>query len=391
LKNTKYITAGTGIIYVLAIGIGLSSCIRSYEPEILAADEMKYVVSGTVTDEDGTQTVNVSITSPVSKPQYNPVTGCSVTILDDRGHAFPMEDAGNGDYRNSIDLSFLQPGVAFRIEVMTPQGDLIRSDFDTLTRGPEVDSLYWIRELKQVNNAGTMVDGIQFYLDLHAAPTDSRYYRWEAIETWEYHTPYPLEWYYDGTIHHTVPPDSSKMICWRTVRIPDIYTLTTDNLAENRYDEYRLHYVNNLTTKLAYGYSVLVRQFALSREAFTYYENLRFNSNPDGGLYERQPLAIQGNMHNLSRPEKNVLGFFAASASRSKRIFVYPIPDLPLMYNVPCDPTILRNGLKVIKPNDYPAYLQGNSETYFLVWMENECVDCQKLGGSLVKPDFWPF
>jgi len=369
----------------------LSSCIQSFEPDILAGDEKKYVISGQVTDEDGSQNINISISSPIGTPQYKPVTGCLVKILDDQGHTFPMGDEGDGNYTTMIDLALLQPGIAFKIEVTTPEGDFITSDYDTLAPGPEVDSVYWIREDHLYNPAAPLVKGIQFYVDLDAAPTDSRYYRWEAIETYEYHSLYPLEWYYDGVVHHVTPPDYSKMVCWKTSRVPEIYTLPTDNLAENRYEQFGLHFVSNLTTRLAYGYSLLVRQFALSRNAFTYYEQLRVNSNPQGGLYDKQPLAIQGNLHNITHPDKVVLGFVAASTTRTKRIFVYPVPGLPLMYDPACDPIPLRNGLKVIKPIDYPAYLLGNAEGYSLTWMDDSCVDCLSLGGINVKPAFWPF
>lgn len=376
---------------ILLLTVMCSSCIRSFEPEILSEDESKYVISGYVTDEDGMQKVNISISSPIHEPKYIPAPGCVVTIVDGHGNTFPMQYNGNGDYTNNMDLAFLQPGNAFKLEVTTPEGDFITSTFDTLPRGPEIDSVYYLRDEKLYNPAAQPVMGIQFYLNLHAAPTDSRFYKWDVIETYEYHALYPLEWYYDGVVHHVTPPDYSRMVCWRTIKIPDIFTLTTENLTENRYDGYPLHFVNNLTTKLAYGYSLLVRQFALTPEAFTYFENLNINSNPEGGLYDKQPLAIQGNFQNITHPDKDVLGFFAASASSSKRIFVYPIPDLPLMYDPYCDPTPLRNGLKVIKSKDYPAYLLGNAQGYSLTWMENECVDCTQLGGVTEKPSFWPF
>ena len=369
----------------------LSSCIRSYEPDILSEDEKKYVISGYVTDESRLQKVNITISSPISEPKYIPAPGCVVTIVDDQGNTFPMQSTGNGDYTTDIDLAFLKPGNAFKLEVTTPEGDFITSDFDTLPVGPEMDSIYYFIEEKLYNPAAPPIKGIQFYLDLHAAETDSRYYKWDVFETYEYHALYPLEWYYNGTVHHVTPPDYSRMICWRTLKIPEIFTLTTENLAENRYEQYPLHFVHNLSTRLAYGYSLLVRQFALSHNAFVYFENLDVNSNPQGGLYDKQPLAIEGNFHNVTHPDKDVLGFFAASSSRSKRIFVYPIPELNLMYDSYCDPTPLRNGLKVIKPQDYPAYLLGNAEGYSLVWMENECVDCTRLGGTIVKPPFWPF
>jgi hypothetical protein len=378
------------VFFLIAVGMYVS-CIRSYEPDILTEDEKKYVISGYVTDEQGLQTVNITITSPIHDPKYIPAQGCLVNIIDEHGNSFPMQDNGDGNYTNSLDLAFLKTGTAYKLEVTTPEGDFITSDFDTLPHGPPVDSVYYVRDEKLYNPAAPPVSGIQFYVDLKAAPTDSRYFKWDVIETWEYHAVYPLEWYYNGVVNHVSPPDYSRMICWRTLKIPDIYTLTTENLTENSYAQFPLHFVNNLTTKLAYGYSLLVRQFALSQEAFVYFENLNINSNPEGGLYNKQPLAIQGNFHNITHPDKDVLGFFAATASRSKRIFVYPIPDLPLMYDSLCDPTPLRNGLKVIKPKDYPAYLYGNSEGWSPIWMENECVDCTTLGGTIIKPSFWPF
>jgi len=379
------------LLCIVSLSGMISSCIRSFEPEILTDEEKKYVINGTVTDEDGSQSINISVSSPIASPKYTPVNGCLVNIKDDQGHTFPMGDEGNGNYNNTIDPAFLQPGVAFKIEITTPEGDFITSDYDTLTRGPDVDSVYYLLENKLYNPTAPLVQGIQFYVDLKASSTDSRYYRWEVFETWEYHTPYPLEWYYDGVVHHVTPPDYSKMVCWRTLRIPDIYTLTTDNLSENKYEQYPLHFVSNRTDRLVYGYSLLVRQFALSRNAFTYYENLRLNSNPQGGLYDKQPLAIQGNLHNVTHPDKDVLGFFAASSAHSKRIFVFPIPELNVTFNVLCDPIVLRNGLKEIKPKDYPAYLFGNAEGYAAIWMEYECVDCERLGGTIVKPAFWPF
>lgn len=378
-------------ICIVMITWMFSSCIRSYEPEILSADESKIVISGYVTDEDGKQTVNISKSSSIQAPKYIPLTGCQVNIVDDHGNTFQMQDHGDGNYTNTIDLSFLLAGVAYKLEVTTPEGDFITSDFDTLPRGPGIDSVYYQREEKLYNPAAPPVQGIQFYLDFSGALTDSRYYKWDVFETWEYHALYPLEWYYDGVVHHVTPPDYSRKVCWRTLKIPDIYTLTTSNQTENKYNRYALHFVNNLTPRLAYGYSVLVRQFALSHEAFVYFENLKINSNPQGGLYDKQPLAIQGNLHNTTHPDRDVLGFFAAAAARSKRIFIYPIPDLPLMYDPFCDPIPLRNGLKEIKPKDYPAYLLGNAEGYSATWMENECVDCTALGGVTVKPSFWPF
>jgi len=379
------------LFYILITMLMITSCIKLYDPEILAEDEKKIVISGQVSAGDSIQKVNVSIGSPIEDPEFLPLDGCQVEISDDRGHIFIMQGIGNGDFVTSIDPVFLIPGVPFKVSVITPDGDQIESDLDTLPKGPVLDTVYYIREDHEGNTPGQFSTGIQFYVDLRATETDSRYYRWEAIETWEYHSPRANEWWYDGLIHHEVPPDSSLWVCWTTKRVPAIFTLPTDNLKENRYEMFPLHFVSNKTSRLSVGYSLFVRQSALSREAFTYWEQLRINSDPQGGLYEKQPLAIRGNMHNLTHPEKEVLGYFSAATVSEKRIFITPIPDLPLDYPIICDRVSLRFGLREILPRDYPAYLEGNETNWVPSWLFSECVDCRLLGGVTIKPVFWPY
>ena len=366
------------------------SCIRPFDPEILAEDERKYVVSGDVILGDEIQRVNISITSPIEAPEYIPVEGCEVTISDNQGNTFSMEDKGNGDYETVMAPEYLVPGHAYRLEVLTPAGDRIMSAYDTLKTGPEVDTVYYFREDLETNNPDVYTLGIQFYVDLHAQEGQSHFYRWEPVETWEYHADYPKEWYYDGEVHHIFPPDSSRMVCWSTQSLPNIYTLTTDHLVENQYERIPLHYVNNLTSRLAYGYSLLIRQYALSEAAYVYWDQLRINSDREGGLYEKQPLAIRGNMQCVNKPEQDVLGFFSAASVSEKRIFVDPIPDLPLYFTTYCDYVDLRTGLHEIPPAWYPAYLYGNEFGYSYRVIFIECVDCTILGGVHIKPAFWP-
>jgi len=375
---------------LLIVGLMISSCIKTYVPDILSKDENKYVINGAVTDIDGTQTVNISVTSPIDDPQYLPVPGCVVKISDDNGNEFQMEDMGDGDYKTFIDPAYLLSGVSFKLEVTTPAGDHIVSDFDQLSECPVVDSVYFKRKDLEGNEAGKYTLGIQFYIDLHGTENSSHFYRWEPIETWEYHAEYPLEWYYDGTVHHVTPPDYSRSVCWSTIKIPQVFTLSTDNLAENKYEMYPLHYVNNLTSRLGYGYSLLLNQYALSKAAYIYWDQLRINSDQQGGLYEKQPLAIKGNMHNLTNPDSDVLGFFGATSVKSKRIFIQNVPDLPLDFSNLCSPAGLRKGLIEITPRDYPGYLMGDAERYYLVLLNPECVNCLVSGGTNVKPDFWP-
>ena len=370
----------------------LTSCIKSYEPVIESSDAVKYIVSGQVNLGDTVQRVNISKTSPVKEPWYYPISYCTVKILDDKGNSYPAIDLHDGNYEITIPASELKTGSSFKVDIELPDGVNIVSDFDQINDCPDVDSVYYILQDVPGSNPKIPAKGIQFYLNLDGKEVSSRNYRIDAVETWEYHSAYPIEWYYDGKIHHVVPIDFSRMVCWKTALVKNVFTLTTNNLALNKYTQYPLHIVDNYSSpRLEYGYSLLIRQYALSDAAFTYWEKIQNNSNQQGGLYEKQPLAVKGNMHNLTNPDQEVLGFFGATTVKSKRIFVNPIENLPIEYDPHCEVGILlKNGLKQISPASYPAYLFGNNSGFQMVQIRTECVDCLFQGGKNVKPVFWP-
>ncbi len=378
------------LFFVVMMGLLASSCIKSFIPKIKTADAKKYVVSSQISNNSENQTVTISMTSSINDPHYEAVNGCQVIILDNKGDAFPMDEMGNGQYSTWINPKFLMQGDSLKVEITTPSGEKLSSDFDGMSKSSAVDSVYYIRKDIEGNIPGQFTHGIQFYLNLRGDDSDSRYYRWNVFETWEYHTQYPLQWYYDGTVHHVSPPDYSRKVCWRTMKRPKIFTLSTSNLLENKYNGFPLQFVDNRTPRLAYGYSMLVEQLSISEAAYNYWDQLRINSSTVGGLYEKQPLAIKGNMHNLSHPDKEVLGFFGVASVSYKRIFVSNVPGLPLDFPIFCSPSLLEHGFIELSPRDYPAYLMDNKGKPTMMWMGHECVNCLLQGGTNIKPDFWP-
>jgi hypothetical protein len=359
-----------------------------YAPEIKSQDVYKLVVSGTISDQSNSQTLSISQATSVNNPLKIPVTGCTVTISDDQGHLFPMTDSANGNYGVWIDPQYLVDGNSFKVEILTPDGSKIVSDYDKYSTCPEIDSVYYIRKDLATVDPDENVKGIQFYVDLDGKNTDSHYYRWDLVETWEYHSEYPIEWYYNYGIHRTYPPDYSKSICWRTSQVPNIYLLSTKNLIANKYKLSALNFVDNKNPRLVYGYSLLVKQNSLSEAAYKYWNLLRSNSTRQGGLYEKQPLAAEGNLHNITHPEQGVLGFFGASSIKSKRIFVRNVENLIMENPSSCGfHAATQNELSSLKP-DYLVYVLMDTVTYVL---EKGCVDCRDLYGTTVKPDFWPY
>ncbi len=378
------------LISVWFLELFLNSCIVPYEPDIESKDITKYVVSGQVTDISSHQTVTISRASPVTVPEFIPVSGCYVRIFDSAGHEFIMSESENGVYETDIDCSYLIPGNSFRVDILTPDGNNITSDFDQMNECPEIDTIYFMRKDIKDNLPTRNTKVIQFYLDFDGGDTPSRYFRWEIFETWEYHVDYPIQWYYDGRVHHVFPPDYSRKVCWSTKMADEFYVLTTSNLVENKYIGFPLNSVDNHSNKLIYGYSMLVYQYAMSEAAYQYWEQMRSNSYGQGGLFEKQPLSIVGNLYNKTDPNQKVLGYFGASCVKSKRIFIDHIDNFEIDFGGYCNPVVPRYGFKEVYPHEYPVYLMGDEKNWFMVFLNDECVDCLSIGGTNVKPDFWP-
>jgi hypothetical protein len=367
----------------------LSGCIEPYAPAIKESGQEIYVVSGEITNLPGYQYLTVSLASSVSEPKYIPVGNCLVAVEDDKGNSFNMEEYEKGKYRVWMDRNYLVSGTSYRVQLKTPTGENIQSDFDRMPGQSVIDSVYYKREQNYISTLKENVTGLQFYVDFHSDDADNRYFRWVANETWEYHAPYPKVYYYDGTMHKTWPPDYSMQVCWSTKPDIHIFTLSTSNLPSNSYEMFPVHYVNNTTNRLLIKYSVLLSQYSLSRAAFVFWEQLRINSDKQGSLYETQPLPVEGNMHNLSVPDNKVIGFFGASSVVQKRIFVDGIHDMNIPDGAYCSPEELGiGGWKNFEPWEYPIYFIYDN--FLIKSLQTSCVDCRALGGTLVKPEFWP-
>jgi hypothetical protein len=378
------------VFLILIILQVFTGCIEQYSPNLNEDPGEGYVVSGEVSDQEGYQQITVSLSSDISDPKFIPLSGCKASIEDDKGNTFGLEEFENGAYRVWMDKEHLMPGTAYRVRIFTPSGDEIESAFDKMPECPAIDSLYYERKDKVTVNTEKTQRGLQFYIDFTGKESDSHFYRWTVDETWEYNSAYPREHYYDGEFHDIRPPDYTYHTCWITKPVKEIFTLATNTLISNSFKGVKVQFVDNTTNRLYVRYTALIKQHAISEPAYTFWEQLRVNSKEQGGLYERQPLSVKGNLHNLTHPERKVNGFFGAYSFTSKRIFVDGIRDMDVTDGYYCNANQLgRMGWQEFTPDDYPVF--------YTIWvgpeiriLDHNCIDCRDFGGSLTKPDFWP-
>ncbi|MFN8206450.1 MAG: DUF4249 domain-containing protein [Bacteroidales bacterium] len=401
-----------GFLLIFLI-IFLQSCLEPYFPELPDDEVNTIVIFGGISDKGGYNYLQVSLATNISQPEYFPVTGCTGYVADESGKKWNIESTGEGNYRVYIAKENLVPGRKYKLYMKSPLGVEFESEEEMMPASSQLDSIYYKWETHQTSIPEVSPTGLQFYADMKGGPDDAKYYRWIVQESWEYHSPYPIDYYYDGSsksIKRMFPPDYSKMICYSTVDMPKIFTMKTANLAENKYEGFSLHFIPNTDEKLLYAYSVMVKQVALSEKAYQYWEYLRQNVEDQSGLYQKQPLQIQGNIHALNAYDstlvtpsstsgdsassrtyssKRVLGFFTVSSEKEARITLNNIPDLEVDLSNYCRPWVPKSG-------GIGPYLKavGWGKIIYMVGPDSladeSCFDCRLRGGTTVKPAFLP-
>ena len=381
------------VIRLILIYVGLSllgGCIYQYNPDIEGSSNT-LVINGKVTDKEGYQYIEISRSfAPYEEDNKRPVSGYTVEIQDDRGNVFPGAEMEPGLYACWMDQAYLAPGISYRLIVTDDRGNLYASEFDRILPCPDIDSIPYEIQEKQTDNPDITYKGLQFYVNTDCSGEYAKHFRWEMEETWEYHSTYEIEVYYDGMIREIGEVVYDYFYCWESRKIPSIYTYSTQNLTTEQINNYPLNFVSNQSDRLSFKYSLLMKQFSLSPSAFEFWNTLDKQSKQSGELYETQPVQIQGNIHPQNESGETVLGLFYATSVKEKRIFVKPVMATWHPY---CKPYGLSSAelmelLSEVSVNQYPIYLIFiDVEVYDFA--DQECFDCRLLGGTTERPDFW--
>ena len=377
------------IIYLLLI-MALSGCIEPFSLEI-DEEQILLVVDGMLTDREGYHQVRISRSGSYSDPQYTPEQGCQVAIRNAEGNSVVLMESEPGLYEQFVEQSFLRTNTAYQLYIRTTDGKEYLSEADSLLPCPPVNKLYYEQEIRETFDPDFPHYGIQFYTDLHIPDQYARDYRWELEETWEYHAPYTIRYYYVGRIMDLDFNSDSLMFCWKTEKINAIHTISAGHIEGKDVRRIPLAYVSNQSNRLKVKYSLLVKQYALSSSAYQYWNQLEKQNQESGGLYETQPARIQGNIRNISDPGERILGFFNVSSVNHQRIFTeesfqFSIHDYECRL-IPIGPY---NPLSIYPVDDYPIYLISESGTgppYAIA--DDVCFDCREGDGSIEPPDFW--
>jgi hypothetical protein len=377
-------------IILLLLLLAARACVEPFDPEINETQEVM-VIDGMISDRPGLHQVRVSISTPYSDPAFRPVQGCVVSVTDNQGNiAFYDESWENeGTYEAWLEEPFLGVGKVYSLQVVSPSNRIYVSEYDTLLSCPPVDSVYYFHEVSGGEDPDDVWQGLQFYNDVRGFDGGTRNYRWRATATWEYHSPFTPQYvrYKAQNIPYIV---DSVSTCFLTEAIETVFAASTQLLTENNIYKNKLHYVSDQTPRLAERYSLLVEQYSLSDQAYTYWEKLAAQSANSASLYETQPSSSQGNIYSVNWPDEKVLGCFYATQIQDKRVFVeYEDLDFPVSaYTCRLD-TLVDNSTFIYDKYYYLLSLEPLGPGPLWLGGAPNCFDCTERGGDNEIPDFW--
>ena len=377
-------------IFIFLLGLVAASCVERYFPDTETNFQPKLVVQAIIAADDGLQEIVISKSTSVDETKLVTLSGCSVVVEDSGEHRFTFNEAGEtGCYRGYLEGSAVVVGNKYRLRLKTPEGKEYVSRFEKLMPCPDVSFVYYEVQTQPTPDKKVNKNGLQFYIDYKGDDNYGRFYRWELTQTYEYHSTWPLDKWLDvDGPHDLIRPDYSNYTCYKTDKLDDIFVLSTDGFAQNRFTKYKLHFVPDQTQVLQYRYNLLVRQYSLTQSAFNYWENLKKNNQEAANLFGRQPANVKGNILNVNDTTEVVLGYFGVSVVKSKRVRVDPVPGLRFNKLNKCRAAKQDGPLPDARPiyfvEDYDV--DGNS---YMGIAGADCIFCQMFGGTTQKPTYW--
>ena len=371
------------ILIALWMLTALAACVQSYIPPAIHANNNYLVVDGFLNSGPDSTVITLSRAQNLSASNvFVPELHAQVSVLSGNLISIPITEQGNGIYWSSgLNLNYNQQ---YLLKIITSDGKEYLSDSVTPKLTPPIDSVYW----QQINS------GVNIDLDTHDPQNNTRYYLWNFTETWQDETFFTSSLQFDASGQLVPrPPANQVHTCWATLNSTNVLTATTSTLEQDIVSKQPITQVPANSEQIFILFSILVRQYAISRQAFQYWQNLITSTEQLGILFGPQPTQVTGNIHCVSNPAEPVLGYLSARSQSEARIFInrYQL-GLWLMPTPPCYPILLNQSqLAQAFSDSVLTIFISEAGPGKWVFSSPSCSDCRyDHGGVTTKPSFWP-
>jgi hypothetical protein len=376
------------------------ACAKPYNPSGIKNVTGYLVVEGIINTGNDSTKIQLSRTVTLNSATVaNPVTGAQFVIQGNDNSTYALTGDSAAIY-SSGPLN-LDNNKQYRIDIKTTDGNEYQSGYVPVKVTPLIDSISPVIES----------NGLAININTHDPNNNTRYYRWDYTETWEFHAEYFSSYFSNGDSILYRQPSQQIYYCYSNDNSTNILLGSSAKLTQDVISSAPIIFILSTSEKIETEYSIIVHQYALTGDAYNYWANLKTNTEQLGSIFDALPSEINGNIHCITNPVIPVIGYISASTIQSKRIFVYN-SSLPTSwvttYPYSCQlydfVLAYQEGSTIV--NEVNAYLNYKKGAVEGEWVpvepiedklgnilgytgaDRECADCS-IRGSLIKPSFF--
>lgn len=394
-------------------------CIEEFDPQTKSLERL-LVINALLTDEHKKHHVRLSRVFSFEEDLPTYETNARVVIVDDLGMEYMFKEEAIGDYV-SVDSFAAKEGSTYTLIVALDDGQKFISE---KVSTPQKVPISQLRAKRYVNDKGD--EGVGILLNNAGNVGDATFFKYEYEETYKIIAPKydPFEMF----VVHYIPCDTlpyrvdirprtvEQRTCFATANSTQIIKTSTSDLLVPEVENFEVRFIDKDNYIISHRYSLLVRQFSKTREAYRFYETLGEFSSSRLVFSGVQPGFLEGNIVSSDDPNQKVLGYFEVASVSEERVFfnyqdLFPKEELP-PYVVNCytlgnPPLYTRgyhcDGFRNCDGACQSPLIEGILAGTITFAAENEdfynydgpyftlpiaCSDCTALGSNIV-PDFW--
>ena len=390
------------LIFVLFLG-----CREAIEPDSIEFLDV-LVVESTITNELKHQEVKLSRTYRIDSDEPIIENNATVWIQDSQNNSYSFTQNNEGIYLSNVPFQAME-NMSYTLFITTQDGKQYHSEVVNLTAVSEITNLYAELESNNQNE-----DGIQVFIDSDNSSGFAEYFRYEYEETYKVIAPNYFTADLNLTNFRNVPGsihydreitlrEQEERVCYTTKKSEGIIQTSTTELDENTLVRFPIRFIPIDDAAIRERYSILVRQYVQSLEAYTFYKTVDDLGIVGSVLSQVQPGYVLGNIISENESEK-VVGYFEASTVSSERIY-FDYTDFNIIlpaYFYNCNVIILDyldNTALDDDPNErallyqfitvdnYKLYSDPGQGTIYEI-TNPECGDCTSISSN-IRPEFW--
>jgi hypothetical protein len=371
------------ILFISTLLISFLNCRKPYAPPSTELSKTLIVVEGMIAVGDSAENrFLLSRLKALDDTTLNyPETGAAVTVESNNGGSpLLIPEISPGVY--SI-TSNVPVNSDYRLRIVAASGKVYETPYMKPVNTPPIDSVSWSEPFD-----------INIFVHTHDPSNATRYYRWEYSEAWEYRAFFESGLKFDGNYFLYREPDEMVYSCFRYRSSQEIILNNSMALAEDRISYQPLTTIPNGAEEVSQRYSILVKQYGLTKEAYEFWNILKKNTELTGSLFDPQPSQLPGNIICVNAPGEKAIGYVCAGRQQLKRLFIrrgdltitWPKEDESLLCTeYKSDSTSMKDTLRINSQLIPAYYITGGG----VAVADKRCVDCREKGGSNVKPTFW--